>query len=116
MKNKSLIVLLTLALLTIVVATGCSSSYVTREQFMALQNQVNSLSNSLNSAQQQLSSTQQQLSSAQQSLSQAQSQLQRQNTYGTYAQPAYQPNTIYQTYPYGYRTYPYGYQTYPYGY
>ncbi len=109
MKNKSLIVLLTLALLTIVVATGCSSSYVTREQFMALQNQVNSLSNSLNSAQQQLSS-------AQQSLSQAQSQLQRQNTYGTYAQPAYQPNTIYQTYPYGYRTYPYGYQTYPYGY
>jgi septal ring factor EnvC (AmiA/AmiB activator) len=102
LKNKSLIVLLTLVLLTIAAATGCSSSFVSNEQLMGLQNQVNSLSNSLNSTQQQLASTQQQLVSAQQSLSQAQSQLQQQKTYVPSAQPANQPNIIYRTYPYGY--------------
>ena len=97
MKIKVLLGLLTLMLLTMVAATGCSS-YVSSDQVMSLQNQVNSLSNSLNSTQQQLASTQQQLNSAQQSLAQAQSQ--QQNTYTTSAQPVYQPPVIYQTYPY----------------
>jgi septal ring factor EnvC (AmiA/AmiB activator) len=107
-KIKVLIGLLALALLTVAAATGCSSSGVTTEQVMALQNQVNSLSNSLNSNQQQLASTQQQLAttqqqlvSAQQSLSQSQSQVQQQKTYVTYAQPVYQPTVIYRAYPYG---------------
>jgi len=120
MKNKRLIVLLTLALLTIVAATSCTS-YATTEQVQALQNQVNSLGSQLNSnqqqlvaTQQQLASTQQQLASAQQSLSQAQSQLQQQNTYSTSAQPVYQPNMIYQTYPYLYRSYTYGTPWYQY--
>lgn len=106
MKNKFLIALPTLILLTIVTAAGCSSSYATSEQVAALQNQVNSLNSSLNSTQQQLTSTQQQLVSAQQSLSQAQSQLQQQKTQVTSVQPmpvyrpVYQPTIIYRTYPY----------------
>ena len=101
MKIKVLIGLLTLVLLTITAATGCSS-YVSSEQVQSLQNQVNSLSSSLTSTQQQLASTQQQLNTAQQSISQAQSQ-QQQKTYTTYAQPGtvYQPTVIYRTYPYG---------------
>ncbi|MCX6006386.1 MAG: hypothetical protein NTZ34_03885, partial [Chloroflexi bacterium] len=100
MKIKVLIGLLTLVLLTMAAATGCSS-YVSSEQVQSLQNQVNSLSTSLNSTQQQLASTQQQLNTAQQSLSQAQSQ--QQKTYTTYAQPeaVYQPAVIYRTYSYG---------------
>jgi septal ring factor EnvC (AmiA/AmiB activator) len=97
MKIKVVIGLLTLVLLTMVVATGCSS-YVSSDQVMSLQNQVNSLSNSLNSTQQQLASTQQQLNSAQQSLAQVQSQ--QQNTYTTSAQPVYPPAITNRTYPY----------------
>ena len=107
MKNKFFIVILPLMLLIIMTAGGCGPSYATSEQVVALQSQVNTLSNSLNSTQQQLAatqrqltSTQQQLDSVQQSLTQAQSQLQQQRTYVTSAQPLYQPNIIYRTYPY----------------
>jgi peptidoglycan hydrolase CwlO-like protein len=120
MKNKPLIVLVALALLTLVVAAGCAPSYATNEQVMSLQSQVNSLSNALNSTQQQLvstqqqlASTQQQLNSAQQSLSQMQTRLQQQTTYSTSSQPVYQPNTIYQTYPYV-TPYYYRYPMFPY--
>lgn len=106
MKIKVFVVLTTFVLLTAATATSCSPSYATSEQVQALQNQVNSLTRALNSTQQQLASTQQQLAatqqqlnSAQQSLSQVQSR-QQQNTYVTSAQPVYQPNVIYRSYPY----------------
>jgi hypothetical protein len=102
MKNKILIVSLTLALITTLAATGCTSSYATTDQVYGLQNQVNSLNSSLNSTQQQLASTQQQLQTTQQSLNVAQSR-QQQNTYVTSAQPnvVYPPVVIYRSYSYG---------------
>ena len=98
MKTKVLIGLLALVLLTVTVASGCSS-YVPADQVQSLQNQVNSLSNSLNSTQQQLASTQQQLNSTQQSLAQAQAQ-QQTSTYTTSAQPVYPPVIIQRVRPY----------------
>ena len=114
MKNKLHIIPLALIVLLIVTATGCTSSFVTIEQFIALKSQVNTLSSELNSTrqqlldtQQQLASTKQQLASVQQSLSQAQEQLQNQSRYVTSSQPVYRSNVVYQTYPYGYWPYPY---------
>lgn len=102
MKNKILVVSLTLALITILAATGCTSSYATSDQVYGLQNQVNSLNSSLNSTQQELATTKQQLQTAQQSLNQAQSR-QQQRTYVTSAQPqvVYPPVVIYRSYSYG---------------
>ena len=94
MKVKVVTGVLATVLLVVLLAAGCTSSYATSDQVMSLQSQVNSLSSQLNTAQQQLASSQQQLTSAQQALTQAQSSASQQNTYTTYAQPAY-PRIIY---------------------